>query len=135
MTSPAGCCTTRSAPTPWSAFGYLLAPIAIILLFSFNDPSGRFNYTWQGFTLDNWANPFEVTELTDAFVTSLEVALIATVISTILGTLMALALVRYEFRGRAPVNFFIFLPLATPEVVLGPRCCRCSCPSARPPAS
>ena len=96
------------------AFGYLLAPIAIILLFSFNDPTGRFNYQWQGFTLDNWANPFEVTELTDAFVTSLEVAVVATVISTILGTLMALALVRYEFRGRAPVNFFIFLPLATP---------------------
>ncbi|HLM26198.1 MAG TPA: ABC transporter permease [Thermoleophilaceae bacterium] len=101
------------------ALGYLLAPIAIILLFSFNDPAGRFNFEWKSFTLDNWANAFEVSDLTDAFVTSLEVAVVATVISTILGTLMALALVRYEFRGRPPVNFFIFLPLATPEVVLG----------------
>ena len=101
------------------ALGYLLAPIAIILLFSFNDPAGRFNFEWQTFTLDNWANPFAVSDLTDAFVTSLEIAVAATVLSTVLGTLMALALVRYEFRGRAPVNFFIFLPLATPEVVLG----------------
>jgi len=101
------------------AFGYLLLPIAIILLFSFNDPAGRRNQKWQGFTLDNWAHPFEVTELTKAFVTSIEVAVLATLVATVLGTLMALALVRYEFRGRAPVNFFIFLPLATPEVVLG----------------
>jgi spermidine/putrescine transport system permease protein len=101
------------------ALGYLLAPIAIILLFSFNAPRGRFNFEWQGFTLENWANPFAVTDLTSAFVTSLEVAVLATVLSTVLGTLMALALVRYEFRGRSSVNFFIFLPLATPEVVLG----------------
>ena len=115
---PASCCTLARRLRR----GRVRLPagaIAIILLFSFNDPTGRFNYQWQGFTLDNWANPFEVTELTDAFLTSLEVAVIATIVSTILGTLMALALVRYEFRGRAPVNFFIFLPLATPEVVLG----------------
>jgi spermidine/putrescine transport system permease protein len=101
------------------ALGYLLLPIAIILLFSFNNPTGRFNYQWDGFTLDNWLHPFAVSELTDAFIRSLEVAVIATLVSTVLGTFMALALVRYEFRGRPAVNFFIFLPLATPEVVLG----------------
>ena len=45
--------------------------------------------------------------------------MLSTLVATILGTLMALALVRYEFRGRATINFFVFLPLATPEIVLG----------------
>jgi spermidine/putrescine transport system permease protein len=98
---------------------YLMLPIAIVLLFSFNDTTSRFNFIWQGFTLKHWQDPFAFKELTDAFVTSIQVALVSTLIATALGTLMALALVRYEFRGRAPVNFFIFLPLATPEVVLG----------------
>ena len=98
---------------------YVLAPIAIIILFSFNDPAGRFNFTWQGFTLDNWKDPFGVPGLQEAFVNSLQIAALSTVIATALGTMMALALVRYQFRARAPTNFFIFLPLATPEIVLG----------------
>ncbi len=98
---------------------YLLIPIAIILVFSFNDPRGRFNFIWQEFSLDAWSDPFGVPGIGDALVNSLEIAAISTVVATALGTLTALALVRYEFRGRAPVNFFIFIPLATPEVVLG----------------
>jgi spermidine/putrescine transport system permease protein len=98
---------------------YLLVPIAIILVFSFNDPRGRFNFIWQEFSLDAWGDPFAVPGIGDALVNSLEIAAISTVVATALGTLTALALVRYEFRGRAPVNFFIFIPLATPEVVLG----------------
>jgi spermidine/putrescine transport system permease protein len=98
---------------------YLLVPIAIILVFSFNDPRGRFNFIWQEFSLGAWSDPFSVPGIGDALVNSLEIAAIATVVATALGTLTALALVRYEFRGRAPVNFFIFIPLATPEVVLG----------------
>jgi spermidine/putrescine transport system permease protein len=98
---------------------YLLVPIAIILVFSFNDPRGRFNFIWQEFSLDAWTDPFAVPGIGDALAKSLEIAAISTVIATALGTLTALALVRYEFRGRAPVNFFIFIPLATPEVVLG----------------
>jgi spermidine/putrescine transport system permease protein len=98
---------------------YLLVPIAIILVFSFNDPRGRFNFIWQEFSLDAWSDPFSVPGIGDALAKSLEIAAISTVVATALGTLTALALVRYEFRGRAPVNFFIFIPLATPEVVLG----------------
>ncbi|MFL5781113.1 MAG: ABC transporter permease [Thermoleophilaceae bacterium] len=98
---------------------YLMVPIAIILLFSFNQAQGKFNFTWHGFTLDNWKDPFGVPTLLDAMQNSVEIALISTVIATALGTFMALALVRYEFRGRAPINLFIFLPLATPEVVMG----------------
>jgi spermidine/putrescine transport system permease protein len=98
---------------------YLLLPIAIIVLFSFNDTKSRFNFVWQGFTLKSWKDPFGVPGLTEAMVNSLKIAALATVVATILGTMMALALVRYTFRGRAPTNLFIFLPLATPEVVLG----------------
>jgi spermidine/putrescine transport system permease protein len=98
---------------------YLLVPIGIILVFSFNKPHGRFNYVWQEFSLDAWTDPFGVPGIGDALRTSLEVAVLSTAIATALGTLTALALVRYEFRGRAPTNFFIFIPLATPEVVLG----------------
>jgi spermidine/putrescine transport system permease protein len=98
---------------------YLLVPIAIIIVFSFNDPRGRFNFIWQEFSLDAWGDPFGVQGIGDALVKSLEIAAVATVIATVLGTITALALVRYEFRGRAPINFFIFIPLATPEVVLG----------------
>jgi spermidine/putrescine transport system permease protein len=98
---------------------YLLVPIAIILLFSFNKPNGRFNFIWQQFSFDAWKDPFGVPGIGDALRVSLEVAAVSTLIATALGTLTALALVRYEFRVRAPVNFFIFIPLATPEVVLG----------------
>jgi spermidine/putrescine transport system permease protein len=98
---------------------YLLVPIAIILVFSFNKPNGRFNFIWQQFSVDAWKDPFGVPGIGDALRISLEVAAVSTLIATALGTITALALVRYEFRGRAPVNFFIFIPLATPEVVLG----------------
>jgi spermidine/putrescine transport system permease protein len=98
---------------------YLLIPIAIIIVFSFNDPRGRFNFIWQKFSLDAWTDPFGVPGIGDALRNSLEIAALSTVGATILGTITALALVRYEFRGRAPINFFIFIPLATPEVVLG----------------
>jgi spermidine/putrescine transport system permease protein len=98
---------------------YLLVPIAVILVFSFNNPVGRFNFIWQEFSLDAWTDPFGVPGIGDALLTSVEIAALSTIGATALGTLTALALVRYEFKGRAPVNFFIFVPLATPEVVLG----------------
>ncbi|HYQ78293.1 MAG TPA: ABC transporter permease [Solirubrobacterales bacterium] len=98
---------------------YMLIPIAVIFGFSFNDPAGRYNFTWVGFTLDHWSNAFGIPELNEALVTSLKLAVLATVISTVIGTLMALALVRYEFFGRRAANFLIVIPMATPEVVMG----------------
>jgi spermidine/putrescine transport system permease protein len=100
---------------------YLLVPIAVIIVFSFNDPVGRFNFIWQEFSLDAWTDPFggPVPGIGDALSNSLQIAALSTIGATILGTITALALVRYEFRGRGSVNFFIFIPLATPEVVLG----------------
>jgi len=100
-------------------FTYLLVPIAIVVLFSFNNPTGHFNYTWQGFTLDNWKNWDGVPGMRDAIVLSLELAAISAIAATALGTLIALALVRYRFRGRGGTNLLIFLPMSSPEIVLG----------------
>ncbi len=98
---------------------YLFIPIFVIVLFSFNDNQGRFNFTWQGFTLKHWQDPFKVEQLQEAFVNSLTVAAVTTLIAVALGTFVALALVRYRWRGRGAVSGLVFLPLATPEVVLG----------------
>jgi spermidine/putrescine transport system permease protein len=98
---------------------YLLLPIVVIFAFSFNDPQGRYNFTWVGFTLAHWGNAFGLEELTDALLTSLKLAVLATVISTVVGTMMALALVRHAFFGRRAANFLIVIPMATPEVVMG----------------
>jgi spermidine/putrescine transport system permease protein len=98
---------------------YLLTPVAIIILFSFNDPAGRSNFTWQGFTVKYWLNPFGVAGLFEAVSLSIVIAFIATLIATTLGTLVAIALERYRFRGRGPINSLIFLPMATPEIIMG----------------
>jgi spermidine/putrescine transport system permease protein len=105
----------------WSvlALAYLFIPVFIVVLFSFNDNKGRFNFTWQGFTLRHWEHPFADPDLANALKTSLEIAVIATFIAVALGTFMAMALVRYRFRGRTTVDFFVFMPLSSPEVVLG----------------
>lgn len=98
---------------------YLFAPIVVIVLFSFNQPKGKFNIVWQGFTLENWRRPFAVPELTDALLVSLRVAFFSTLIATFLGTMIALALSRYKFKGNGVINLFLVLPLTSPEVVLG----------------
>lgn len=98
---------------------YLFLPIAVIVAFSFNKPAGKFNYTWQGFTLDNWLDPFKYPALTDALKLSLEIALISTLIALVLGSLLAIALVRQRFRGYRAVDTFVILPLTAPEVVMG----------------
>lgn len=105
----------------WSLLVYLwlFAPIVVVVIFSFNDPAGKFNTAWNQFTLDNWADPFQREDYTEAFVTSLKVAAVSCFIATIVGGLMALATSRYEFRGKGAVNILLVLPLTTPEIVLG----------------
>jgi spermidine/putrescine transport system permease protein len=98
---------------------YLFAPIFVVVLMSFNDPKSRLSYQFDGFTLRNWQHPCQPFGLCDAVSTSLRIGLLATVVATALGTLMAFAMVRHRFRGRAATNLFIFLPMASPEIVLG----------------
>jgi spermidine/putrescine transport system permease protein len=98
---------------------YLFIPIVVMILFSFNDPRGRQNITWQGFTLENYVDVWSRPDITGPMTNSIIVAVVATLGATVLGTLIALALTRYEFRGRSPLNLLIYVPMATPEVILG----------------
>ncbi|ASY18762.1 spermidine/putrescine transport system permease protein [Candidatus Planktophila versatilis] len=100
------------------AFTYLFIPVAYTFVFSFND-SGKSNITWQGFTFDKWLNPCGAPRVCEALGNSIKIGLLATIFSTILGTLIAFAIGRYAFRGRSASNLLIFLPMATPEIVLG----------------
>ena len=102
-----------------AAVAYLLLPIAVMILFSFNEQVGKFNYEWHAFSLDAWANPFGRPGMEAAIVTSLEIAFLSTLVATALGTLIAVSLTRYRFPGRSATNLFIFLPMATPEIVMG----------------
>lgn len=102
------------------AIAYMLIPIVVIAVFSFAEtPRDRMNFAIDGFTLEYWQNAFAVHELNDAMLTSLKLAALSTVISTAIGTLMALALVRYKFFGRRASNLLIVLPMAAPEIVIG----------------
>ncbi len=98
---------------------YMFVPIFVVVLMSFNDPAARNSYTFDGFTFDNWLNLCEPYQLCSSVGLSLRVGLLATLVATLLGTLMAFAMVRHRFRGRGAANVFIFLPMATPEIVLG----------------
>ena len=98
---------------------FLFAPIAVMILFSFNDPAGRQNITWQGFTFSNYLDVWSRPDVTGPMVNSLIVAVIATIIATVIGTLIGMALTRYEFRGRSGLNLLIFIPMATPEIIMG----------------
>ncbi|HXH77890.1 ABC transporter permease [Nocardioides sp.] len=98
---------------------YLLTPIFVVVLMSFNDPASRISYSFDGFTLDNWRQPCQPNGLCESVVLSVEIALLATLFATLLGTLMAFAIVRHRFRGRAGVNVMTFLPMASPEIVMG----------------
>lgn len=100
------------------AFVYLFIPIAYTMAFSFND-AGKSNLTWRGFTLNNWKNPCGAPDVCSALGNSLKIGFIATLLATILGTMIAFALGRHRFKGRSTVNLLIFLPMATPEIVLG----------------
>jgi spermidine/putrescine transport system permease protein len=101
------------------ALAYLMLPIAVVILFSFNDPPCRFNYTWERFTFDNLIHWDAVAGIRSSVWLSLQIAFLATAVATALGTFIALALVRHRFRGRGATNMLVFLPMATPEIVLG----------------
>ena len=100
------------------AFTYLFIPVAYTFVFSFND-SGKSNLIWQGFTLGNWQNPCGAPQVCTALANSIKIGFLATLFSTILGTMIAFAVARHKFKGRSTSNLLIFLPMATPEIVLG----------------
>jgi spermidine/putrescine transport system permease protein len=100
------------------ALVFLLIPIVYTIIFSFNN-STRANTVWEGFTLRHWANVCSVPDVCNALGNSILIGVVSTLGATVLGTALAIALVRYQFKARALVNLSLFLPMATPEVVLG----------------
>ena len=105
----------------WAALGlaYLFAPILVTVVYSFNDPNGKYNYVWNRFSLDGWTDPFKYPELTDALLFSLKIAVVVTVLATLFGTLIGLAMVKYRFRAKGLLGAILILPLTMPEVVMG----------------
>ena len=103
------------------AVTYMLIPIVVIAVFSFGDtPKDKLTFGLDnGFTLEYWRTMFSKPELNEALLTSLRLALFATLISTAIGTAMAIALVRHRFHGKRLANLLIVIPMATPEVVIG----------------
>jgi spermidine/putrescine transport system permease protein len=98
---------------------YMFLPIFFVVLMSFNQPASRLSYEFDAFTLENWVHPCAQSGMCSSVVTSLQIGFLATLVATILGTLVAFALVRHRFRGRSATSILIFLPMATPEVVMG----------------
>lgn len=98
---------------------FMLIPVFVVIMFSFNDPAGRYNFTWNEFTFDNWTNVCGVGGICDSVVLSIQIALFASLIATVLGTLMAFALARYRFKVKGATNILVLLPMTMPEVVLG----------------
>ena len=105
----------------WAVLGllFLFTPIFVTILFSFNEPTGKYNYIWNTFSLSGWTDPFKYPELTDALIFSLKIAVVVTAIATVLGTLMGLAMVKYKFRAKGMIGAILILPLTMPEIVLG----------------
>jgi spermidine/putrescine transport system permease protein len=97
----------------------LLVPNVVVAVFSFNDPVGKFNYNWARFSTDAWTHPCGSPGICESLGLSLRIGVTASLAATVLGTMVALALGRYQFRGRAATNLLIFVPMATPEVVMG----------------
>lgn len=100
-------------------FLFLLAPNLVMLVMSFNQPIGKYNYIWNKFSLNAWQHPCADQTMCGDLGLSLKIGVLATVVATILGTMVAFAIVRHSFKGRSLVNTLLFLPMAAPEVIMG----------------
>jgi spermidine/putrescine transport system permease protein len=103
----------------WVVICWLCLPIAVMILFGFNDTRGRYNNTWQGFTFKWYGRLFQVQDLTNAMRNSLVIALITMLIAGGIGTMVGLALGRYRFRGGGATNLVMFAAISSPEIVMG----------------
>ena len=98
---------------------WLILPIAIMILFGFNDTHSKQNFQWQGFTLKWYVHLFDKEDLTTAVINSLTIALLSTAITTVIGTFAGIALGRHRFRGKGVTNLVLFMAISCPEIVMG----------------
>jgi len=98
-------------------YSFLYIPIAILVVFSFND--SKLNAVWKGFTLEWYVKLWSNSSILEATKMSLSVGLLSTVISTMIGTLVAVGMYRYHFRGKGILDALLYVPLVMSEVVMG----------------
>jgi spermidine/putrescine transport system permease protein len=103
----------------WVVIAWLVLPIFVMIMFGFNDTKGRFNQTWEGFTLKWYGQVFDISELTKALIYSLLIGLVASIVSAALGTGIGYALGRYRFRGSGAMNLIMFATMSSPELIMG----------------
>ena len=103
----------------WLIIAWLSLPILVMILFGFNDTTGRFNFVWQGFTLHWYRDLFDIPDLTAALRNSITIAIIVTLVATVMGTLIGYAMGKYPFRGRGVLNLVLFANVAAPEIAMG----------------
>ncbi len=98
-------------------YAFLFAPVVVLIVFSFN--SARRGLAWKGFTLDWYPTLFSNDELLNALGVTFQVAIVAVLLSTVLGSLLGLGLARVKFRGRTATETLLLVPMVTPEIVMG----------------
>jgi len=113
---------TRRLPRPVVAFTalcfvFLHLPVLVLAVFSFNH--SRYSVRWTGFSLEWYRLLLERQDILAALRVSLTVGTVSTLVSTVLGTMVALALARHRFRGRTLLEGLLYLPIVTPEIVVG----------------
>ncbi len=96
---------------------FLYLPLATLIVFSFDD--SKRTILWKGFTFGWYAKLFADTDLLQAFGNSLTIALISTLISTVLGACIAVVLWRFRFPAKAALEGALALPIVVPEICLG----------------
>ena len=103
----------------WLVIAWLSLPILVMILFGFNNTTGRFNFVWQGWTLRWYRELFTIPDLTTALENSITIAVIVTIASAVLGTMIGYAMGKYRFRGRAALDLVLFANVAAPEIAMG----------------
>ncbi|HET7683663.1 MAG TPA: ABC transporter permease [Marmoricola sp.] len=103
----------------WVIIAWLSLPILVMILFGFNDTNGRFNFVWQGWTLNWYRELFSINDLTTSLKNSITIAVIVTIISAVLGTMIGYAMGKYRFRGRGVLDLVLFANVAAPEIAMG----------------
>lgn len=101
----------------WATLVFLYAPVLVLIVYSFND--SRFAVAWQGFTLRWYSGLIENPETLSALRNTLIVSVSSTLVSTVLGTLLAVGMSRYAFPGRGALELLLLLPIIVPDIIMG----------------
>lgn len=98
---------------------FLFLPISVIVTNSFNATTTKPYLSWKGFTLDWYSKLFDNTELLNAFGNTIIIAVVSTLLATVVGTLAAVGMYKYKFKGKGIINSLLYIPVVIPEIVLG----------------